>query len=159
MEEPIHHSKTTTSTDKLLHYWYRLLAKRQYTRTELIKKAQTKQYDSNTIGSALKTMENQGLLKDEIVVDGLMTKYSGNKGKNALMLQMRKKGIDESLQKNARNTFQETLSNSLLRVIERRFQFIDNKQERKMKIVRFLASRGYTAPFDLYNEVEKKFNW
>lgn len=147
---------TSTNKDRLLAYWYRLLTKTQYTKSELIKKAKSKKYSESDIKLGIDQLQATGFIRDELVAEGISFRYKGNKGKRALNIQLLKKGVSKDLQQETLSQFQEEISQALLAQIKRKYGQIEDLYVRKDKILRFLAARGYTQPYSIYQSIEKE---
>jgi regulatory protein len=136
--------QATTSIDRLLRYWYNLLAKKQYSEQELIKKARLKQYEEGDISDAISKIKSQHLIHDDLVADSVASRFLGIKGKRYVSIALKKRGLSDQLIQSSIEEYQETISPSTLQAIKRKFGGISDVWERRTKLMRYLLSRGYT---------------
>jgi len=84
---------------KPLDYAFFLLSKKDYTRSELRKKLESKGYEEKEIGDVLKKLEDLGFLNDLRFAQRWIELRARNKpiSKKAMALELKKKGMDEGL--------------------------------------------------------------
>lgn len=140
---------TTLSSDRLTQYWCGLLARKQYTRYELINKARSKGYSAQEITESLEEISRRGLIRDDIAANAISALLTGRKGKRVLAIKLKQKGVDEDIINSLTDEYQEVLSSSEKEKIKRKYWGIENKYERSTKIGNYLRSRGYTNTQEL----------
>lgn len=80
-----------------LDYFYRLLARREYSAYELQKKALGKGFDQNDITEAINQLQEKGYQSDIRLVESLITSFKGKYGKSVIKRKAREKGIDADI--------------------------------------------------------------
>lgn len=82
---------------KCLDYFYRLLARREYTAYELIKKGKEKEFDQDEINQALADLQEKDYQSDTRFVNNLISSSQGKYGKSVIKRKCLEKGISREL--------------------------------------------------------------
>ncbi|MEQ8538866.1 MAG: regulatory protein RecX [Coleofasciculus sp. D1-CHI-01] len=77
-----------------IDYFYKLLARREYSTYELTKKAQYKGFDPNDITESIEKLQRLNDQSDTRFVESMITSYRGKYGKIVIKRKCRDKGID-----------------------------------------------------------------
>lgn len=80
-----------------LDYFYRLLSRREYSASELTKKAQEKGFKLEEITEAIQDLQNKDYQSDTRLVESMITTYQGKYGKSVIKRKCREKGISSDL--------------------------------------------------------------
>jgi len=137
-----------TNYEILLEYAYGLIAKKRYTQRDLDKKLKTRQVatgdDREKVIARLKELNylnDKEFANDYIEMRG---KYNP-RGKKLLELELKIKGIDKTIIKNALNEANIDSIAAAHEVIKRKQKSLEKlpKEKRKAKIFYMLAARGF----------------
>lgn len=82
---------------KCLDFFYRLLARREYTAYELIKKAKEKDFNEEEINQALSDLQQKDYQSDIRFITNLITSCQGKYGKGVIKRKCLEKGISSDL--------------------------------------------------------------
>jgi regulatory protein len=80
-----------------LDYFYRLLSRREYSASELTKKAQEKGFKLEEITEAIQDLQSKDYQSDRRLVESMLTTYQGKYGKAVIKRKCREKGISSEL--------------------------------------------------------------
>lgn len=80
-----------------IDYFYKLLARREYSTYELTQKAQAKGFDANEISESIEKLQRLNYQSDTRFVESMITSYHGKYGKIVIKRKCRDKGIDSEL--------------------------------------------------------------
>lgn len=80
-----------------LDYFYRLLSRREYSASELTKKAQEKGFKLEEITEAIQDLQSKDYQSDTRLVESMITTYQGKYGKSVIKRKCREKGISSDL--------------------------------------------------------------
>ena len=76
-----------------LDYFYKLLARRDYSRYELNKKGREKGFEESEIAEALEDLQSKDYQSDARLVESMISAYQGKYGKSLIKRKCREKGI------------------------------------------------------------------
>jgi len=76
-----------------LDYFYKLLARRDYSSYELNKKGREKGFEESEIAEALHDLQSKDYQSDARVVESMISYYQGKYGKSVIKRKCREKGI------------------------------------------------------------------
>jgi regulatory protein len=76
-----------------LDYFYKLLARRDYSSYELNKKGREKGFEESEIAEALQDLQSKDYQSDARVVESMISYYQGKYGKSVIKRKCREKGI------------------------------------------------------------------
>ncbi|HBL15011.1 MAG TPA: RecX family transcriptional regulator [Cyanobacteria bacterium UBA11162] len=131
-------------------YFYRLLARRDYSAYELSQKAKEKGFEPNEIAEALEELQSQDYQSDTRFVESMITSYQGKYGKAVIKRKCREKGISADVFEQiweSQTEGEETGELDALKAKVMRKYKIDNFQIRdpkiKAKIWSYLQYRGF----------------
>jgi len=80
-----------------LDYFYRLLSRREYSASELTKKAQEKGFKLEEITEAIQDLQSKDYQSDTRLVESMISSYQGKYGKSMIKRKCREKGISADL--------------------------------------------------------------
>lgn len=80
-----------------IDYFYRLLSRREYSASELTKKAQGKGFELEEITEAIQDLQSKDYQSDTRLVESMITTYQGKYGKSVIKRKCREKGISSDL--------------------------------------------------------------
>lgn len=141
-------------------YFFRLLARREYSAEELKKKGLEKGWKATEINETLEYLQEINAQSDLRVVEGMILGYLGKYGKPKIRQKCREKGIDNELfeetwEKLSDQTETEDLS-ALKAKVMRKYnltQFNDLDPKTKRRVCNFLQYRGFN-PFQVLKQWE-----
>lgn len=133
------------SPAQLRLYAMNLLARREYTRQELLQKLSTKSSNIESINQVLTLLQTEGLQSDRRFAEAFTRmRLRQGKGKRLVAMELKQRGVSTGM-------IQEFLSDdeqwreSLLALIDRRYAGqIASDPQQKAKQLRYLQSRGFT---------------
>lgn len=143
-------------------YCFRLLARRDYTRQELRKKALDKGFQETEIQETLDHLQTINAQSDSRVAEDLILGYQGKLGKPKIKQKCREKGIalelfEETWEDLADRVETEDFSDLKAKVIQKykltEFSNLDPKTKRK--VCNFLQYRGFN-PFSLLSQWQQE---
>lgn len=76
-----------------IDYFYKLLARRDYSSYELNKKGREKGFEESEIAEALQDLQSKDYQSDTRVVESMISSYQGKYGKSVIKRKCREKGI------------------------------------------------------------------
>lgn len=146
-------------TNKCLKYFLNLLKVRDYSEKILVEKALSKNYSPEEIQESINYLLEKNFLNDLRLAENLVQKYKNQKGLNWIKQKLVQKGISkENIEFALKNLKQADLkpSNDLKKKIENKYKlsFSDWQnvdQNTRLKVNRFLQSRGYLNSFEIIN--------
>lgn len=145
---------------RLLNYFYFLLARRDYTENQLKTKAIQKQYPLNDIITIIDELKSQKLVDDTRFVENFIHSYGSSKGHNWLKSKLLQKGVSFKLiEKLLLAQPEKTDIEHLRNLIFGKYKISDIGAidfKLKSKMAAFLARRGYTRPFDILEQILNK---
>lgn len=139
-------------------YFFRLLARREYSREELRKKGLEKGFTETEIMETIEYLQAINAQSDTRVAEGMILGYQGKYGKPKIKQKCREKGISQDLfeaswEDLADQVEAEDLSGLKEKVMQKykltEFSNLDPKTKRK--VCNFLQYRGFN-PFQLLNQ-------
>jgi len=122
----------------------RLLARREYGRSELRARLCARGIDAESVDAALDELERRGLLSDARYAHAVVAQKAGRYGRRAIAYALKGKGIDAAAtdaalgQLAGRDEVAEALA-----LLTRRYDKPPANRNEKARQVRFLLSRGY----------------
>ncbi|MGL4453421.1 MAG: recombination regulator RecX [Sarcina sp.] len=127
---------------------------------EVHKKLIEKGYEEEVVGVALAFLSEYGYINDKNFASMYIRDKLKTEGKNKIKYALIRKGIDESIIKEAlyENANEETEFETAIKLAKRRYDSIKKRETDKyklsQKLYRFLVGKGYN--FDLVSEVVRK---
>jgi len=122
----------------------RMLARREYGRSELRARLCRRGIDASSADAALDELQRRGLLSDARYANAVVAQKAGRYGRRAIAYALKEKGIDTSAadaalgQLAGRDEVDEALA-----LLTRRYDKPPQNRNEKARQVRFLLSRGY----------------
>jgi regulatory protein len=136
--------------DRLKNYFFNIIAKKDYTRAELFKKARLRKYDNEVINMCLDELENSFLIDDKRYAENYIFHKSQVKGRGWIEIKLRQKGIDkETIQ----NLFEETEVDTdeiIIKKVDSKYaktDFTTLEDKDKAKIYRYIMSQGFRISY------------
>lgn len=140
-------------------YFMRLLARRDYSVNELLKKGREKGFEQSEVAEALDKLQQKGYQSDIRVVNSIINSSKGQYGKAALKRKCLEKGIAADvfeqvwMEQQAESDSDDSLSDLKAKVMRKykltSFQSIDPKT--KAKLLHYLQYRGFN-PFEVLDQ-------
>lgn len=124
----------------------RLLARREYTRTELAQRLGQRGWGRDEVERALDELERKGYLSDVRFATSIVARQAGHFARHAIAQRLRAAGVAPIAASSAlavlegRDEIAEAIA-----LWQRRFGSAPRDEREKARQVRFLLSRGYTA--------------
>lgn len=139
----------------------RLLARREYSRQELVERLKARGHGSGIISDTLSDLETQGLQSDERFAESFLRgRVQRGQGVVKMLADISQRGIDRSMASQALAQIERDLGidweEQAREVLQRRFgeeDFATLPVKEKGRRERFLASRGFT-----FEQVKKALN-
>lgn len=122
----------------------RLLARRDYGRSELRARLCARGIEASSVDAALDELERRGLLSDARYADAVVAQRAGRYGRRAIAHALKEKGVDAAaadaalLKLAGRDEVAEALA-----LLRRRYDAPPGDRNEKARQVRFLLARGY----------------
>ena len=122
----------------------RMLARREYGRSELRARLCARGIDAASVDGALDELQRRGLLSDARYANAVVAQKAGRYGRRAIAYALKEKGIEASAadaalgQLAGRDEVDEALA-----LLNRRYDKPPANRNEKARQVRFLLSRGY----------------
>jgi len=122
----------------------RMLARREYGRSELRARLCQRGIDASSADAALDELQRRGLLSDARYANAVVAQKAGRYGRRAIAYALKEKGIETSAadaalgQLAGRDEVEEALA-----LLSRRYDKPPQNRNEKARQVRFLLSRGY----------------
>ena len=137
---------------KLYHYFMKLLARREYSRAELNRKAHQKGYDNRLITILLDEFEANDYISDQRYARAFVKdKFSINRwGPIKIKSHLIKKGIDKKIADQVITSFitDDEMFSTCQKLLSKKashFKREDDQYKRQQKMMRYLASRGFPS--------------
>lgn len=124
----------------------RLLARREYSRTELAQRLGQRGGDRSEVERALNELERKGYLSDTRFATSIVDRQAGHFARRAIAQRLKAAGVGTPAASSAlaaldgRDEIAEAMA-----LWQRRFGSVPRDEREKARQVRFLLSRGYTA--------------
>ncbi len=147
---------------KLITYYFNLLAKKDYSEGELRGKALSKGYETKVVEEGLLYLKDKNFLNEKRLVENLINYYGGKKGKTWLKQKMSLRQIKPSVVEEALSSLEELSPNEDLRKkVENKYR-IDDWQNLdfkiKQKVLSFLARQGFSDPYRIVEGWKEDFS-
>ena len=142
----------------------RLLAQREHSRLELERKLQrflacpdadptdpvaaasdAPRYSAQDLSDALDALQAKGFIQPERVAQSILHRRAPKLGSQRVLQELRQKGLDEDLIRNAAATLRSSEHARAWAVWQRKFGQVAATPQERAKHMRFLASRGFSA--------------
>lgn len=145
----------------------RLLAQREHSRLELERKLQrfiarpdadptesadpvaaasaAPHYSAQDLSDALDALQAKGFIQPERVAQSVLHRRAPKLGSQRVLQELRQKGLDEDLIRNAAATLRSSEHARAWAVWQRKFGQVATTPQERAKHMRFLASRGFAA--------------
>lgn len=145
----------------------RLLAQREHSRLELERKLQrfiarpdadptestdpvaaasdAPRYSAQDLSDALDALQAKGFIQPERVAQSVLHRRAPKLGSQRVLQELRQKGLDEDLIRNAAATLRSSEHARAWAVWQRKFGQVATTPQERAKHMRFLASRGFAA--------------
>lgn len=145
----------------------RLLAQREHSRLELERKLQrfiarpdadptestdpvaaasdAPRYSAQDLSDALDALQAKGFIQPERVAQSVLHRRAPKLGSQRVLQELRQKGLDEDLIRNAAATLRSSEHARAWAVWQRKFGQVATTPQERAKHMRFLASRGFSA--------------
>lgn len=145
----------------------RLLAQREHSRLELERKLQrfiarpdadstesadpvaaastAPHYSAQDLSDALDALQAKGFIQPERVAQSVLHRRAPKLGSQRVLQELRQKGLDEDLIRNAAATLRSSEHARAWAVWQRKFGQVATTPQERAKHMRFLASRGFSA--------------
>lgn len=123
----------------------RLLAQREHTRSELAAKLARHVQEGDDLQAVLDELEAKGFINEARVAESLLHRRAPRLGTQRVLQEMRSKGVGEDTLRAAAQQLRETESARALAVWQAKFGRVAETPELRMKQMRFLAARGFSA--------------
>lgn len=141
-------------------YFFRLLARRDYSTEELRKKGREKGFQEGEITETIEHLQEINAQSDTRVAEGMILSYQGKYGKPKIKQKCRAKGISDDLFAEVWENLSEQLETEDLPKLKdkvmRKYnlnQFSNLDPKTKRKVCNFLQYRGFN-PFQLLQQWE-----
>jgi regulatory protein len=123
----------------------RLLAQREHSRPELISKLKRHVQEGDDLPAVLDELEAKGFIDESRVAESLVHRRAPRLGTQRVLQEMRSKGVGEDTIRAATQQLRETEPARALAVWQSKFGTLAETPEQRMKQMRFLAARGFSA--------------
>lgn len=127
----------------------RLLASREHSKQELIKKLKAFAASERELEEVLAWLEGKGYINEQRVLDSVVYRRSALVGFASVARELKEKGLDESAIEQAISELKDTEAERAKLVLEKKFKVPAQTPQEKAKQMRFMLSRGF-APSVLY---------
>ena len=149
------------SLSSLLTYCYRILAKKDYSLSEITRKMNLKGYDESIVQQALIQLQELGYINDERLARNIYDSFVSNRGTIWIKQKLMQRGVPNEIITTLLSADENEQSNSgLIKKLLQKFSRQDitdpSDQKMKQKIVRFIIARGYSNAFGLYQEIQEQ---
>lgn len=125
----------------------RLLSQREHSRLELERKL-ARYVDlekGDDLGVVLDVLEAKGFISQERVAQSLIRRRADKMGRGRLLQEMRQKGLDEDLVREASEQLKSSEHQRAWDVWQRKFGQLAQTPQEKARQMRFLATRGFDS--------------
>ena len=121
----------------------KLLAQREHSRLELLRKLSPHVEDGDDLPAILDELEKRGFISVERVVESVIRSKAGRFGTARLLHDLRSKGLDDETVRQASEQLRGSEHARAWAVWQQRFGSPAQTPQERMKQMRFLASRGF----------------
>lgn len=121
----------------------KLLAQREHSRLELLRKLSPHVQDGDDLPAILDELEKRGFISVERVVESVIRSKAGRFGTARLLHDLRSKGLDDETVRQASEQLRGSEHARAWAVWKQRFGSPAQTPQERMKQMRFLASRGF----------------
>ncbi|GAB4396786.1 MAG: recombination regulator RecX [Rhodoferax sp.] len=123
----------------------RLLAQREHTRAELVRKLQRWSAGPGVLEAALDALQAKGLISTQRVVESVVRQRAARMGTQRIRHELRQKGIDDADMADAIAQLRQTELDRALALWQKRFGHAAADAAERARQARFLAGRGFSA--------------
>lgn len=158
-------SSNSKTTQTALGYGLRILAKKDYTRNEMLEKMQEKGFGMEDITKTIIYLESKKFIDDKRVANNIVEFYGPSKGKiwlkgKMVMRKMNSLVMEEVIGNLGPETesMPENQLISLRRLLEGKFKIDDWDQieyTSKAKVFQYLVRRGFTSPLSMIQKFKE----
>lgn len=121
----------------------KLLAQREHSRLELLRKLSPHVEDGEDLPAILDELEKRGFISVERVVESVIRSKAGRFGTARVLHDLRSKGLDDETVRQASEQLRGSEHARAWAVWKQRFGSPAQTPQERMKQMRFLASRGF----------------
>lgn len=121
----------------------KLLAQREHSRLELLRKLSPHVQDGDDLPAILDELEKRGFISVERVVESVIRSKAGRFGTARVLHDLRSKGLDDETVRQASEQLRGSEHARAWAVWKQRFGSPAQTPQERMKQMRFLASRGF----------------
>lgn len=121
----------------------KLLAQREHSRLELLRKLSPHVEDGDDLPAVLDELEKRGFISVERVVESVIRSKAGRFGTARVLHDLRSKGLDDETVRQASEQLRGSEHARAWAVWKQRFGSPAQTPQERMKQMRFLASRGF----------------
>lgn len=121
----------------------KLLAQREHSRLELLRKLSPHVEDGDDLPAILDELEKRGFISVERVVESVIRSKAGRFGTARVLHDLRSKGLDDETVRQASEQLRGSEHARAWTVWKQRFGSPAQTPQERMKQMRFLASRGF----------------
>lgn len=132
----------------------KLLAQREHSRLELLRKLSPHVEDGDDLPAILDELEKRGFISVERVVESVIRSKAGRFGTARVLHDLRSKGLDDETVRQASEQLRGSEHARAWAVWKQRFGSPAQTPQERMKQMRFLASRGFGG--DVVRKVVEK---
>lgn len=137
----------TKGIERLQNYWYELLARRDYSESELRKKAGEKGYELEIVSQGIILFLEQNLINDARLATNIVEFYGTQRGPMWLRTKLIKRGLHREIISDALEHFVPVVDTVFLHNLLRKYQITTRDQvdfALRSKLYRAVAAKGYT---------------
>ncbi len=121
----------------------KLLAQREHSRLELERKLAVHVQEGEDLGAVLDALEQRGFISAERVAESVLHSKAARFGTARLAQELRSKGLDDALVREATAALRATELQRALAVWRQRFGTAPATPQERLRQMRFLAARGF----------------
>lgn len=122
----------------------RLLAQREHSRLELVRKLQPHAADAAELAATLDQLQAKGFIDEQRVADSVVHRRAPGLGASRVKAELRAKGLDDELVAQAMATLRSTEVERATGVWQKKFGIAPADAAGRAKQMRFLAARGFS---------------
>jgi len=137
----------TKGLECLQNYWYGLLARRDYSESELRKKGEEKGYEPEIVSQGIVLFSEQNLINDARLAANIVEFYGTQRGPMWLRTKLIKRGLSREIIGDALENFVPVVDAVFLHNLLRKYQITARDQvdfALRSKLYRAVAAKGYT---------------
>lgn len=148
-----------TTQSNIKEYLLRVLAKKDYSRNEIIAKAEIKGVSGSELKEIIHWLEQEGFINDVRLAESIVAYYGGKKGVKWLNAKLLSRKLSTTI-------INEVLSKSLIaptpalkKKLESKYSISNWKKvdvATQQKIYNYLARQGFDNPFDILDDWKKE---